>query len=133
MVKFKQDIHTGCIVPTNRKLNQDGYYRARISGKLMMYHRYIWEFMNHKKIPEGFEINHLCKNRACSNIDHLDCIDGSLHAILTNQDRYKERKEAAEKYWNEFKPTGTYLARLFDVSFSAACGWIRGWKLDETH
>lgn len=74
----------GCITPTSHKLNKDGYFRKDIGDKtFVMYHRYVWELVN-GQIPEGFEINHKCKNRACCNVDHLKCIDGTDHAIKTN-------------------------------------------------
>jgi hypothetical protein len=131
MVEFKQDNITQCITPINRKLNRDGYYRRRIQGKLVMNHRFRWETLRYK-IPKGFEINHKCKNRACSNIDHLECLSGLEHTILTNRERYADRKILAKLYWYKNKPTGVKLAEVFQVSFSTTCGWIRGWRLDGT-
>jgi hypothetical protein len=120
----------GCIIPTSHKLNKDGYFRRRlpITGEYVMFHRYQWEQEN-GKIPEGFEIEHKCKNRACCNLEHLECIDGSEHAILTNSTRYAERLEAAHKYWLETGCRGVDLFRVFGVTHSCACRWIRGWKV----
>lgn len=77
---------TECIVVKNRKLNSDGYYRVRHSGKHHMHHRYIWEKRN-GPIPKGYEINHICRNRACSNLDHLELLGISEHRTLTNNQR----------------------------------------------
>ena len=120
---------SGCLLQDSHKLNKDGYFRKRILGDLMMYHRYAWEKEN-GPIPEGYEINHLCKNRGCSNVAHLECISGEAHAILTNKERYKSRQDSAKELW-ETNPsiTGTKLGELYGVSFSAACGWIREWKV----
>lgn len=52
-----------------------------------MFHRIIWK-MHKGSIPEGHEINHLCHNRACSNVDHMECIEGTEHAIKSNQERW---------------------------------------------
>lgn len=58
---------TGCIIPTSHKLNQDGYFRKRTNGVLEMYHRTVWTKAN-GQIPEGFEVDHKCRNRACCNV-----------------------------------------------------------------
>lgn len=116
---------SGCIVPTSHKLNKDGYFRKMIGPSTwVMYHRYVWERAN-GPIPEGYEIDHLCSNRACSNLEHLQCIDGIEHAIKTNKERYKGRKEAMLAYYKENKCTGTHLATVFGVSVSTACELIR--------
>ena len=38
-----------------------------------MYHRYVWE-NEHGLIPRDYEIDHICKNRACCNIEHLQML-----------------------------------------------------------
>ena len=86
----------GCFIPLSHKLNQDGYFRKRwnVAGETVaeMFHRFIWRA--HKgEIPEGYEINHKCGCRACSNVDHLECIPGSEHAILTNKERYVDQQQ----------------------------------------
>lgn len=81
-----QEMETGCIVVTNRKLNKDGYYRVHFNNDLIMYHRLVWE-REHGRIKEGMEINHKCKNRACCNLEHLECIEGSVHATISNLGR----------------------------------------------
>lgn len=82
----------GCFVPISHKLNQDGYFRKRWKDGIEMFHRFIWRA--HKgEIPQGYEINHKCGCRSCSNIEHLECISGEDHAILTNRSRYREEIE----------------------------------------
>ena len=128
-----ETLPNGCIVPTSHKLNADGYFRYRrpepCKGRkpLVMYHRLVWE-QAYGEIPEGYEIDHLCRNRACCNLAHLQMLEGHEHAIKGNRLRYKDRKEEAKKYWEHTNCTGTYLASIFHVSFSAACRWIREWK-----
>ena len=97
-------LENGCIIPTSHKLNADGYFRYRLPnwvGKgrapLVMYHRYVWEKAR-GAIPEGYEIDHICKNRACCNIEHLQMLEGSQHARKDNHLRYKKRKDKAKEY-----------------------------------
>lgn len=92
-----------------------------------MYHRIVYEYV-YGSIPEGYEINHKCHNRACCNLSHLECIDGTDHAVLTNEERYKERSVAMKDYWIKTKCTGTFLGERFGVSFSTACKHIREWR-----
>lgn len=119
---------SGCIVPTSHKLNADGYFRKKTNGRLEMYHRTVWRESN-GDIPEGHEVDHICKNRACSNIAHLQVLDRNTHLVKTNEERYKARKEAAKVHWVNTQCSGTALGKLFGVTFSAACGWIREWKV----
>ena len=124
---------SGCVVSTSHKLNQDGYLRLRTGSgagrsELEMYHRTVWK-NHHGHIPEGHEVDHKCRNRACSNIEHLQVLDRTTHLVKTNKERYSGRKESAKIHWETTGCTGTMLAEVFGVSFSAACGWIREWKV----
>ena len=60
------------------------------------------------EIPEGYEIDHICRNRACCNIKHLQMLEGSQHATKGNLIRYKNRNEEAKRYWLHTKCTGTF-------------------------
>jgi len=120
---------TGCKVPVNHKLNKDGYFRKHINGKAQMYHRYTWELVN-GTIPNGYEVNHLCKNRACCNIEHLELLLRSEHRTKDNTGRNKDRKDAAKDYWLKNQCTGVMLGEIFGVTFSTGCRWIREFKLN---
>ena len=125
---------TGCVVPTNRKLNADGYYRvqfgsSRKGSTAVMYHRHVWLSAG-RVIPDGYEIDHMCRNRACQNIDHLQCLTRTDHLVKTNKERYSVRYETARTFWTVHNCTGTELGLAFEVSTSTACGWIRGWKME---
>ena len=130
----------GCIVSTSHKTNQDGYLRIRHplhKGKgratLIMAHRFVWEQVHDCSIQEGYEIDHLCKNRGCINPTHLQLLTRNEHLVKTNTERYLSRKNKAKAYWKENKKvTGIKLGEIFNVSFSSACRWIREWKGVET-
>lgn len=129
-------METGCIVCISHLLNQDGYLRKTWGSSRKpeervaeMFHRFIYR-AHHGPIPEGHEVDHICRNRACCNPDHLQAIEAQAHAIKTNQERYAERLAAAKDYWMEHRPTGTKLGELFGVTFSAACSWVRQWKAE---
>jgi hypothetical protein len=50
-----------------------GYGHFRIGGKLVYAHRYAYE-QARGPIPEGLQLDHLCRNRACCNPDHLEAV-----------------------------------------------------------
>lgn len=119
----------GCITPSSHKLNKDGYFRKDVGNRnYVMYHRFVYEITN-GTIPEGYEINHKCKNRACCNIEHLECINGSDHAVLTNTSRYSDRLKEAESLWRNSAYSAKMLSERFCVSNSCAHRWIRVWKV----
>ena len=66
---------TPCITHPG-KLRADGYGQLKIggrSGKLWYAHR--WAYTQAKgAIPDGFQIDHLCRNRGCINPAHLEAV-----------------------------------------------------------
>jgi hypothetical protein len=67
--KIQRDPETGCWNWTG-SINQ-GYGRIRTQGKTVNAYRLIYE-MQKGTVPEGLELDHLCRNRACVNPDHLE-------------------------------------------------------------
>lgn len=52
-------------------LDKGGYGRTGVDGKDMAGHRLIYEHFK-GPIPEGLQIDHLCRNRRCVNPAHLE-------------------------------------------------------------
>lgn len=73
--KIKQKIKksdTGCWLWTG-EINRNGYGRVWINGKRLMAHRVTYELFV-GQIPENYVVDHLCRNRACCNPDHLEAV-----------------------------------------------------------
>lgn len=112
---------TDCTIPDYGNRNEDGYVRVltkprRLGGKLVMKHRVEWEKV-HGPIPKGYEINHLCKNRECCNVDHLECITISEHRSKDNALRYKQREKCVSLFRDHHSNlTQSDVAKLFGIS-----------------
>lgn len=61
-------LRSGCIVWLGAK--RDGYGLIRRDGKTQNAHRFFYK----ETIPIGMQLDHLCRNRACINIDHLEIV-----------------------------------------------------------
>lgn len=62
----------GCVVWTAGK-SSDGYGRLRVGPRSVYAHRFIYEALV-RHIPQGLTIDHLCLNKACVNLSHLEVV-----------------------------------------------------------
>lgn len=62
-----------------------------------MLHRIEWEKL-HGPIPEGYTVDHRCKNRQCQNVSHLQLLSITDHAVKDNGQRYLEKAVAALRW-----------------------------------
>ena len=58
---------------THRKPKPSGYVIMRVGGTFTMQHRAYYEKFR-GAIPEGMQIDHLCENKACCILEHLECV-----------------------------------------------------------
>lgn len=59
--------------------NRKGYGRFKVDGALMLVHRYTYHRFIGKAIPDGWTIDHLCRNRACCNPSHLEAVPHAMN------------------------------------------------------
>ena len=64
------DRKTGCWL-WQGELNRNGYGRVWFMGVRYMVHRIVWTVLR-GPIEDGLVLDHLCRNRACCNPDHLE-------------------------------------------------------------
>lgn len=124
-IKFIE-LESGCFIPMNKRLNKDGYFRKRWADGIEMFHRFIWK-ARRGPIPEGYEINHLCRNRACQNVDHMECIPGLEHTIKTNIERYAHIREEAKKEWLKTRCKPSQLYHKYGTNVYK---WVKKWRAE---
>jgi hypothetical protein len=59
---------------------KDGYAQKRVDGATWLAHRWAWT-RAHGPIPEGMCIDHICRNRACVNVDHLRVVTRGQNSV----------------------------------------------------
>lgn len=67
----------GCIVWT-AKLSQGGYGRFWFNGREVAASRFAYEFA-HGPIAAGLEVDHVCRNRACVNVEYLEAVTPAVN------------------------------------------------------
>lgn len=61
-------------------VRRDGYWQFWLNGKHVYAHRFSYE--HHKgSIPDGLDIDHLCRRRHCVNPDHLEAVTTQVNLL----------------------------------------------------
>lgn len=74
-IEFKNSYkitETGCW-EWQKALTSDGYGRVQFNKKQQQAHRVSYELFV-SSIPDGFHVDHLCRNRSCINPKHLEAV-----------------------------------------------------------
>ena len=72
MTEYLVDLDTGCWI-WQRARTTAGYGTLTVDGKTQYAHRVYYEGYV-ADIPQGFDLDHLCRNPACCNPDHLEAV-----------------------------------------------------------
>ncbi len=61
-------------------IDRYGYGKFRFNGRMAGAHVYAYEFCV-GPIPEGLQIDHLCRTRPCQNTDHMELVTSRVNTL----------------------------------------------------
>lgn len=59
-------------------IRNTGYGQFEVQGRTLRAHRWSYEHFR-GRIPDGLQIDHLCKNKACVNPQHLEAVTAAIN------------------------------------------------------
>lgn len=99
----------------------NGYGQVGIAGKLTMAHRAVYEYFI-ADIPDGLDLDHLCRHRACVNPWHMEPVTRSVNLKRGNIGTYKRPDECPQGH--QYDAVNTYVTAKGSRS-CRACARIR--------
>lgn len=100
---------TGCWMWTGAKTTA-GYGTFSPRGKSVYAHRYSYEqFVG--PIPRGLELDHLCRNPACVNPDHLEAVTQRTNVLRSRSFSAQNAVKTHCSKGHEFSPDNTWTSK----------------------
>jgi len=106
-----------CIEYSGGRFFSNGYIRLASTGRRT--HRVAWELCR-GPIPEGMQLDHLCRNRRCMNPNHLEPVTQAENIKRSLAARGFCVLENHCGHGHEFTAENTYMCR--GIRYCKKCG-----------
>lgn len=117
LARNQERMNGGCIIWTKRK-SAAGYGQIRYEGRSRIVHRLAWE-IERGIPPSGMVVNHVCGNRACFNLDHLE-----LQCYVGNSAYRTHPPRSKSGYRNVYRePSGRYRCAVHHMGRTYGGMW----------
>ena len=107
---------SGCCWQWTGSHNKGGYGNLKVAGQAQIAHRLSYEhFIG--PIPEGKQLDHLCRNPACVNPEHLEVVSNAENTRRGNRPVLTIEQAAAVRLMRGEYPDMSHrqLAEMFSV------------------
>ena len=98
-----------CWIWTGSKTTQ-GYGMIRVDGQHVYAHRWSYEQAN-GQIPQGLEMDHLCRNPSCVNPSHLEAVTHRENGIRGNSPCAENARKTHCPHGHSLEDAYIYRAR----------------------
>jgi hypothetical protein len=95
------------------RIRDNGYGSASVNRKPYPAHRLYWENRNGQKVPDGLVLDHLCRQRACVNPDHLELV---THPENCRRGLGTKLTAAQVEAIRASRDTNSHIAQRFGIS-----------------
>ena len=101
------------------------YGHVYFYGRVRAAHRIAY-IITYGFIPDGMDIDHLCRKTLCVNPKHLEPVPHRVNVIDRGQGPFAERARQTHcKYGHEFTPENTYIHKSRKVRVCRTCHRLR--------
>lgn len=99
-------------------LQKDGYGRFQVDLIRKHAHVVSYEWIN-GAVPEGTEIDHLCRSRNCIRPDHLEAVTHKVNCLRGTSRNAESARKTHCNHGHEFTATNTYIYK--DQRYCRTC------------
>jgi hypothetical protein len=92
-------------------LNYKGYGKVSLHGACKSVHRVMYQLLV-GPIPDGLDLDHLCRNRACGNPDHLEPVPKRTNILRGQGLAAKNARKTHCKHGHEFTTENTRITPI---------------------